>query len=916
MGKLSCVDEHPVYIDSLGQPLSYGKLTFKTINTSTLATVYTDLARSIPSANPVILDIAGRTPTQIFYADAQYDVYAEKFNGIDPNVAPPEDWYADNQWIVDGTLSASTASSYFTVDTITALRSVNPAINPTVSVLGYYAKGDCFVRNYLWTVGGSAVDNGGVWIAHTGDSTGVWELQNVGDTMDVRSWGILPGRVANNNSQMSAMAAFMSTAINLSAVIFFPRGIYQVNSGSVVFYNTVQFDVGTSFKSTVGAYTMGFGSYLINPNNGSFMSSGSSGAIIPDFFNDISQEVRVAWWTGYGVDITSATWAQMIAHISNKYTIVASKQALGHNFVNTTDITLTHKVRFERGAYIALNSGAGKLVLNYGTSIICEPGYGCFRGEYFGGGITKLALSGIDHIRTSWFLPGTDLDVISSTTNDLGKILTDLQTSASDLCKVIYDAPDSMFNTEFYDGAIFRHEFEFGTLRTSFPIDATYGVRLKSLSNWGKGCMSGAFVIAEDVTHFTAFYRSGSHNTAYNQAFNSAYRGGGVLDLDGAYVNITAAVGVNGGIGAVTTNFTMRNGSVSSANGSNIIYITGGGGVTLFTISNCQLSTTGMGTIVWNGGAYITKFNVINSEINAFGGYGFVMDISATMTECNITNSIISVNELCYQQQNTTWFLTGNTINVISDINMSVGTTIATNNVFTSGTSGIVYAGGYEALLVNGNYFKNIRLYLESDSSSKWSGSACNNAFNGSYTNTGIRFIALNSSQTGMFYGITVSNNSFTLYNVSPTSFNLIDIHSGSVQSTSPTYKHRVVIANNTINDGSNAHCPATTGTFTLYGFRTNPMVNGQLSVDLTYFGNARQVFFIEGCTRPLFTTGGLLTNDTLVLTPATANYIEAARFDPIATGVYLYNYSSNGAYAYGDPILVVINATIYGDNN
>lgn len=56
----------PQFFDNSGLPLTGGTLGFYLTGTTTLATIYTDRALSIPAQNPIPLDSAGRTQTNVF----------------------------------------------------------------------------------------------------------------------------------------------------------------------------------------------------------------------------------------------------------------------------------------------------------------------------------------------------------------------------------------------------------------------------------------------------------------------------------------------------------------------------------------------------------------------------------------------------------------------------------------------------------------------------------------------------------------------------------------------------------------------------------------------------------------------------------------------------------------------------------
>lgn len=920
MAILSCTDQRPVYLNSNGLPLASGRLTFKAIGTTNLLTVYSDLARTIPAPNPNYLDASGRTETQLFYQDAQYDVYADQFNGTDPLTAPPEDWSEDHDWVVDGSLANAAASGYATVDTIAALRTTDPLLTPLVSVLGYYTKGDLYIRNYMWTLDVLPLDNGGTIITHTGDASGRWILQDSNPVIDVRVFGIIPGLSYQYNSALQSLATYTAGLTNSSTTIFFPSGMYHVTNGALTFDVPVKHAQGVTFRlDSSGEYVVFYTRGLDAPATG-LTAAGSLGMLTPKFTLEyadpeqpkgLNQEVWPRWWSVYGSYVGNSAWSTMLANITTEHTIVVDNQIGGHLAWGTQPLDLNHNIRFERGAYLTYSSvvqGTAKVTFMQGCKIIKDDGYGCFNPS-LSGFFGNFVLGGMQTLKTSCFLPMQG-EIQSTNTHDLGKILTALQSASTEYCTIVYDAPISEFTTEYYDSGDLKHTLLTGTVVA--PAIGGDEVSFVNLSNQYRGGLSGAIVIRKGVTHFDAFAPGEGEDTsyAYRCASNCALRGNGVLDLDGHSIEPTNTYGINPGAGGANPRFTIRNGTLSASTPHFLVNINGG----LFShiaLENLYINNGSSGTVI-NLDCVSYDFTIRNCEVNSNGTL-LTAPISAQVVNVSIINSQISGYDISDAAIPLKFLTTGSTFYMKGN-NMGFGgysrlTSAGCTFDNPQNTVATVSVGGYGPSTIGTSNFLGCMLYLYSDRTDHtWADVVSSSVFHSTGDNQGygVTFADQAPSPGSTFKGAAVTGSSFKcswaiLSEAVTTSSSWMLPGSGA--------SNYLQVSGNTEYNSNPAvtRLRQTEGVVRVSGVAA---LGGQIVFDLTDSENFNRtsLLYIESTAPYLLVTGGTvyLTTD-----PQSIGIISAALYNPTGLGVYVVN-TNYTSLTPGTRVNLIMNVKLY----
>ncbi len=192
-------------------------------------------------ANPVILDIEGRVPQTVFCDRIVYcRVYA--FKGYDENNQPIYEFIRD---FYAGENENSESREYVTG--MEALKDLDPAVNTSVNVLGYYNSFDCPMRQYVWDPTCNQDADNGYVVASDVTSTGRWILQFTGEYLPSCYYGVYPGRLANINALLSYISAVGSTLTPTAPGVWFVQGTYGVDTNLQTTKN-VMVDASTYFN--------------------------------------------------------------------------------------------------------------------------------------------------------------------------------------------------------------------------------------------------------------------------------------------------------------------------------------------------------------------------------------------------------------------------------------------------------------------------------------------------------------------------------------------------------------------------------------------------------------------------------------------------------------------------------------------
>jgi len=237
------IDQQDVFLDINLQPLVNGKVELLDPVSSNLIDVYayTD-DEYVVTANPVILDIEGRSEQTIFSDRLTYvRVYAYK--GLDENRHPIYEFIRDYYAGED----APEESREYVIG-MEALRDLDPSINSSVNIIGYFNAWDCPLRTYVWDETCSQdVDNGYI-VGSDVSQTGRWVLVFDGEYIPSSYYGVMPGSEGNIQALMGYPDKVGSNQKPTAPGIWFVPGNYVTSISTL---KNLQIDAKCQFDGIV-----------------------------------------------------------------------------------------------------------------------------------------------------------------------------------------------------------------------------------------------------------------------------------------------------------------------------------------------------------------------------------------------------------------------------------------------------------------------------------------------------------------------------------------------------------------------------------------------------------------------------------------------------------------------------------------
>ena len=359
MSLFPSIDRRPVYLDQSGQPMSYGRIFYYAVDGITKKTVYTDRALAVPAQNSQLLNIFGRTATEIFLGAGDYTMKSFRYIGTGSGAEPEGDpvWVSDNQWDDSGAATATAVlADMRTATVMQELRNITPLAGMAVTLLGYRVEGDKPSITYVWNPTSNQLENNGTFIKSYITGTGCWEW-TPGSEVDARHFGLVPpaqgslfynslwndwvaycttfnkvGRLASANYPLSYTGSGITTLTVLFPLIV-DQGVTISNLGTDALHLVVS-DPGSTIL-------------IADPLKG----VGSVGDVQFKFATQMGFDIDPRWF-GYasGFD-ASAVYATMLPLVATTNTVVLNGSTIIGTWTGTTTIPV---VRFVGDAVLSL----------------------------------------------------------------------------------------------------------------------------------------------------------------------------------------------------------------------------------------------------------------------------------------------------------------------------------------------------------------------------------------------------------------------------------------------------------------------------------------------------------------------------------------------------------------------------------
>ena len=204
-----------------------GRLSVMLRDSDDLASVYTDEGSAfVRSANPVLLH--GGLPDSSLFAEAGiYRLKVERYTGPEGQMSVDSDpAYFEQIDIYETGIDYDPSSSLVNyVDTMDGLSSADVNLG-SVTVLGYYEKGDTSPRTYVWDSRSTDQPDGGYVVGSDVSDTGRWILAYDGESIPCTYYGVFPGNEANMNALFGYQDTVGSFALKTAPNVRFPDGDY------------------------------------------------------------------------------------------------------------------------------------------------------------------------------------------------------------------------------------------------------------------------------------------------------------------------------------------------------------------------------------------------------------------------------------------------------------------------------------------------------------------------------------------------------------------------------------------------------------------------------------------------------------------------------------------------------------------
>ena len=704
--------------------MSYGKLFFYEIATSTPKSVYLDIARTVVAGSVIQLDIDGRPASQYYLGYGDYTVKAYKFIGTDPLSTNPMDWAEDREWNEAGLIAPNLdlGAPIATCNTISDLRAITPLTGDIRQVLGYYTRGDMFVRTYQWSATDLNSDNLGTIIKNPSISTGSWLLQTEGDVIDCRIFGILPGLPLVYTSRIGAMVTAIEASTNNPQSIFFPRGVYHVTDYSQTINANVIFDKQAYFSNDTaggnGYFLTIAGTYTIYKNEALRAPASTAPVYFKFNNNSLDQEINVRWY-GAVLDGSTDDGVAFKAMVSNtitsnykfvidglmKLTTLSANTIVmnpiimrntGRFYMNQT----TYTIEFKQPCYI-INENRVLSSKFYNPIFFCDS-----QGVFVN--LNKFKFTNVD-LYASFFA----LNNSTGTTGSLHQPLSQLSVSKG--TNFYFDMPLAQFtaSVDTYSAGKYNFIWKTGTLNA---INSGTLVKLNNFVAPDMFCIAtNKFQIFNNPVKASWFCGVGRTDQQNSDGFAGAVQatlGSGRLDLGGNQYNVSNSISL---APTYSNRLFVYNGDIVYNGDSNPLFNVTSGTIGDIMFSDMVYSSSSDAPFIMMTGSCATmKFNNFtgiqtgtNSRLVSISSSG---NINKTF---EITNSYLEVGEVTSLGGNVTavrW--NNNEIHMIGGTDLRGMRPVLSNN-YLFGTGVLLVSCSYAAQITN-NFFSELSLYIHS----------------------------------------------------------------------------------------------------------------------------------------------------------------------------------------------------------
>lgn len=337
MYRIPVINQNERFLDLNEQPLVNGKVEILDPVSNNFLTIwsYSDDEYTVMT-NPARLDIEGRV-TQTIFCDRIVYVRVYKYLGRDENNHEIFEFIRD---FYAGENENSESREY--VVGIEDLKDLDPSVNSSVNVLGYFNAFDCPMRQYVWDPTCSQDPDNGYIVASDVSSTGRWILVFSGEYLPSSYYGVYPGQVANINALMSYPEKVGTHLVPTAPGIWFVPGEYAVDT-----------NLNTEKRILLDANTMFDCQYFYC---GNLTVKGEPQNAICDFdFRDPEQEAHSSWFK---------TMAGYLTCGAKKYIFDARDNFLNHTLQNANYVLQNKIIEGQTRLPVTYNGDSCRITFN------------------------------------------------------------------------------------------------------------------------------------------------------------------------------------------------------------------------------------------------------------------------------------------------------------------------------------------------------------------------------------------------------------------------------------------------------------------------------------------------------------------------------------------------------------------------
>ena len=356
------------------EPLSYGRVSFYEAGTAELKEIYANQQETENLTNPLRLDIGGKVPSAgAWLGYGYYKIKVEKFIGKDEL---GNDEFALEYTIDDylgvGQSVDEIVKENIVIEKVTDLREIAIS-NEIVYCLGYYASNDGGGGWFQYDSTSTKADDGGAYIAPTGNPATGRYLRIFNNGVNIRMWGAVEGQanVATNIKNASIYCARDET--RTSETLLFPAGQYAIADTELLLDDSRDSNkVGYVIEESC-EFIQDSGTNTIRFKNPTLIHGRTKIADRLEVAESVLGFVYSEWW-GVGVDIPTSIAISFNNCINGSNNQPIRLLSGTYNF-GGTNVVVNNKLIFEEGAKINGGSSSNitiKTIENNSTQSILD----------------------------------------------------------------------------------------------------------------------------------------------------------------------------------------------------------------------------------------------------------------------------------------------------------------------------------------------------------------------------------------------------------------------------------------------------------------------------------------------------------------------------------------------------------------